>query len=65
MINLYFPELKENFNEVLEARENVWSFCTEALPSGAGTAAFIQAQEEFRKTAKNFMQKMVELAHAL
>lgn len=65
MVNLYFPELKDYFDEVLEARENVWQFFSEAFPPGTGKEDFIQAQEEFRKTGKNFMHKIAELTHAL
>ncbi|BAV33754.1 hypothetical protein SCL_1443 [Sulfuricaulis limicola] len=65
MVNLYFPELKDSFNEVLDARENVWQFCSKALPPGTGAEDFIQTQEEFRKTGKNFMEKIAELTHTL
>ena len=65
MVNLYFPELKDHFDGVLGARENVWSFCSGVFPPGAGVEDFIGAQEEFRKAGKNFMQKIAELTHAL
>jgi hypothetical protein len=65
MVDLYFPELKNDFDKVLEARENVWSFCSEVIPPGTGTEDFIRAQEEFRKTGKSFMQKIAGLTHAL
>ena len=65
MVNLYFPELKDYFDEVLDARENVWQFCSETFPPGTGAEDLIQAQEEFRKTGKNFMERIAELTHAL
>jgi len=65
MIHLYFPEFKEYFDEVLETRENIWSFCSEAFPPGATPEDLIHAQEEFRKTAKKFMQKIAGIAQTL
>lgn len=65
MINLYFPELKDYFDEVLDTRENVWSFCSEVFPPGTGPEDLIRAQEEFRKAGKNFMQRIAEFTHAL
>ena len=65
MVNLYFPELKDSFDEVLGARENIWKFFSKIFPPGTGNEDFIQAQEEFRKSGKNFMQKIAELTHSL
>jgi hypothetical protein len=65
MVNLYFPELKDDFDEVLGARENIWPFFSKHFPPGAGLEDFIKAQEEFRKIGKSFMEKIAEVTHAL
>lgn len=65
MINLYFPDFKDDFDEVLAAREKVWPYFSQSLPPGTRVEDFIQAQENFRMVGKYFKQKLAELAHAL
>lgn len=65
MVDLYFPNLKDDFDKVLDAREKVWPYFSEKLPPEIRVEDFIQAQENFRMVGKNFKQKLAEIAHAL
>lgn len=64
MINLYFPEIKNDFDGVLDARESIWAFCNESIRPGVGVEDFIRTEEVLRKAAKDFKQKMAGLSNA-
>ncbi|WP_417499658.1 hypothetical protein [Methylophaga sp.] len=65
MIDLYFSELKNDFDTVLDSREKVASFCGKPIPQGARVENLIDAMEDFRETSRDFKQSMVGLTNAL
>ena len=65
MIDLYFSELKNDFDTVLDSREKVASFCGKPIPQGTRVEDLISALEEFRETSRDFKQKMSGLTNAL
>ncbi len=63
MIDLYFSDLKTDFDKVLDARESVWSFCSKIMQPGVRIEDFIKVQEEFRGIAKEFKAKMAKITN--
>lgn len=57
IIELYYSELNNDFDTVLDSRGKVASFCGKPILQGTRVEDLISALEEFRVTSRGFKQK--------
>lgn len=65
MVDLYFPNLKNEFDLVLDAREGVWQFVSDKFSSKVRVENLIEVQENFRTKGKEFKKKISEIANTI
>ena len=65
LVHLYFPEVSNELDSVLKARDGVSKFMGKNRPKGDCVNDFIKAQNSFEGTCNDFKNKLASITYAL